>query len=74
MTPTLSAKIIGRIRDYPAISGQITVGIGEGVSPSAATDLIARLILAPPLIQTYGWESVFVLLIWISWSNLAPEY
>ncbi|KAK9141774.1 hypothetical protein Syun_011174 [Stephania yunnanensis] len=62
------------------------VGIGEGVSPSAATDLIARsipleersravafvfgglsvgsvigLLLAPPLIQTFGWESVFYL-------------
>ncbi|KAJ0638475.1 putative major facilitator superfamily, MFS transporter superfamily [Helianthus annuus] len=60
------------------------VGIGEGVSPSAATDLIARLIpleersravsfvfgglsvgsvlgllLAPPLIESFGWESVF---------------
>ncbi|XVF34554.1 hypothetical protein REPUB_Repub18cG0068900 [Reevesia pubescens] len=63
---------------------RILVGIGEGVSPSAATDLIARsipleersravsfvfgglsvgsvtgLLLAPPLIQTFGWESVF---------------
>ncbi|PWA92253.1 phosphate transporter 4,5 [Artemisia annua] len=65
---------------YPTIQ----VGIGEGVSPSAATDLIARLIpleersravsfvfgglsvgsvlgllLAPPLIESFGWESVF---------------
>ncbi|EOY31229.1 Phosphate transporter 4,5 isoform 2 [Theobroma cacao] len=63
---------------------RILVGIGEGVSPSAATDLIARsipleersravsfvfgglsvgsvtgLLLAPPLIQNFGWESVF---------------
>ncbi|KAK9269244.1 hypothetical protein L1049_001014 [Liquidambar formosana] len=63
---------------------RILVGIGEGVSPSAATDLIARkipleersravsfvfggltvgsvigLLLAPPLIQSFGWESVF---------------
>ncbi|TKY54783.1 anion transporter 6 [Spatholobus suberectus] len=63
---------------------RILVGIGEGVSPSAATDLIARsipleersravafvfgglsvgsvmgLLLAPPLIQNLGWESVF---------------
>ncbi|KAI3790324.1 hypothetical protein L2E82_03283 [Cichorium intybus] len=63
---------------------RILVGIGEGVSPSAATDLIARLIpleersravsfvfgglsvgsvlgllLAPPLIESFGWESVF---------------
>ncbi|RZC53892.1 hypothetical protein C5167_012747 [Papaver somniferum] len=80
------------------VLSRILVGIGEGVSPSAATDLIARqdtstymsipieersravafvfgglsvgsvagyvpftLILAPPLIQTYGWESVFYL-------------
>ncbi|XP_047338257.1 probable anion transporter 6, chloroplastic [Impatiens glandulifera] len=68
------------------ILSRILVGIGEGVSPSAATDLIARtipleersravsfvfgglsvgsvagLILAPPLIQNFGWESVFYL-------------
>ncbi|XP_024024266.1 probable anion transporter 6, chloroplastic [Morus notabilis] len=66
------------------ILSRILVGIGEGVSPSAATDLIARsipleersravafvfgglsvgsvagLLLAPPLIQNLGWESVF---------------
>ncbi|KAL5729671.1 putative anion transporter 6 [Ranunculus cassubicifolius] len=66
------------------VLSRILVGIGEGVSPSAATDLIARtipleersravafvfgglsvgsvagLFLAPPIIQTYGWESVF---------------
>ncbi|CAI0388786.1 unnamed protein product [Linum tenue] len=73
---------------------RILVGIGEGVSPSAATDLIARsiplqersravafvfgglsvgsvagLILAPALIQHYGWESVFYLfgLFGIAW-------
>lgn len=65
---------------------RVLVGIGEGVSPSAATDLIARsipleersravafvfgglsvgsvagLLLAPPLIQNFGWESVFYL-------------
>ncbi|XP_050205819.1 probable anion transporter 6, chloroplastic [Mercurialis annua] len=63
---------------------RVLVGIGEGVSPSAATDLIARsipleersravafvfgglsvgsvagLLVAPPLIQNFGWESVF---------------
>ncbi|XP_039043135.1 probable anion transporter 6, chloroplastic isoform X2 [Hibiscus syriacus] len=63
---------------------RILVGIGEGVSPSAATDLIARsipleersravsfvfgglsvgsvigLLVAPTLIQNFGWESVF---------------
>ncbi|XP_039024324.1 LOW QUALITY PROTEIN: probable anion transporter 6, chloroplastic [Hibiscus syriacus] len=63
---------------------RILVGIGEGVSPSAATDLIARSIpleersravsfvfgglsvgsvtgylVAPTLIQNFGWESVF---------------
>ncbi|KAK1389446.1 Phosphate transporter 45 [Heracleum sosnowskyi] len=68
------------------VLSRILVGIGEGVSPSAATDLIARLIpldersravsfvfgglsvgsvagllLAPPLIQNFGWESVFYL-------------
>ncbi|KAI9125878.1 hypothetical protein K1719_003296 [Acacia pycnantha] len=66
------------------ILSRILVGIGEGVSPSAATDLIARsipmeersravafvfgglsvgsvmgLLLAPPIIQNFGWESVF---------------
>ncbi|EEF28716.1 probable anion transporter 6, chloroplastic [Ricinus communis] len=66
------------------VLSRVLVGIGEGVSPSAATDLIARLIpleersravafvfgglsvgsvagllLAPPLIQIFGWESVF---------------
>lgn len=66
------------------ILARIMVGIGEGVSPSAATDLIARtiplaersravgfvfgglsvgsvlgLLFAPPLIQNFGWESVF---------------
>lgn len=70
------------------------MGIGEGVSPSAATDLIARtipvgersravgfvfgglslgsvlgLLLAPPIIQTFNWESVFYLfgLLGIGW-------
>ncbi|KAE9609750.1 putative major facilitator superfamily [Lupinus albus] len=73
---------------------RILVGIGEGVSPSAATDLIARtipteersravafvfgglsvgsvmgLLLAPPLIQNFGWDSVFYLfgLFGIAW-------
>ncbi|XP_076902210.1 putative anion transporter 6, chloroplastic [Bidens hawaiensis] len=66
------------------VFSRVLVGIGEGVSPSAATDLIARLIpfeersravsfvfgglsvgsvlgllLAPPLIESFGWESVF---------------
>ncbi|TQD95811.1 hypothetical protein C1H46_018553 [Malus baccata] len=67
------------------VLSRILVGIGEGVSPSAATDLIARqtipleersravafvfgglsvgsvagFLLAPPLIQNLGWESVF---------------
>ncbi|GAV82087.1 MFS_1 domain-containing protein [Cephalotus follicularis] len=68
------------------VFSRILVGIGEGVSPSAATDLIARLmpleersravafvfgglsvgsvtglLFAPPLIQNFGWESVFYL-------------
>ncbi|XP_052199349.1 probable anion transporter 6, chloroplastic [Diospyros lotus] len=76
------------------ILSRILVGIGEGVSPSAATDLIARsiplnersravsfvfgglsvgsvtgLLLAPPLIQNFGWESVFYFfgLLGITW-------
>ncbi|CAH2072287.1 unnamed protein product [Thlaspi arvense] len=79
------------------IFSRILVGIGEGVSPSAATDLIARhddtcwgtlkgsglcfwriefgkcfgvwLLLAPPIIQSYNWESVFYLfgLLGVGW-------
>lgn len=76
------------------LASRILVGIGEGVSPSAATDMIARsipreersravsfvfgglsfgsvtgLLLAPPLIQSYGWESVFYIFgfLGISW-------
>ncbi|KAL3535926.1 hypothetical protein ACH5RR_004387 [Cinchona calisaya] len=76
------------------VASRILVGVGEGVSPSAATDLIARsipleersravsfvfgglsfgsvlgLLLAPPLIQSYGWESVFLIfgLLGIAW-------
>ncbi|URE23717.1 anion transporter 6, chloroplastic-like [Musa troglodytarum] len=66
------------------VLSRVLVGVGEGVSPSAATDLIARsipmqersravavvfgglsvgsilgLLLAPPVIQNFGWESVF---------------
>ncbi|KAG6502280.1 hypothetical protein ZIOFF_042169 [Zingiber officinale] len=66
------------------VLSRVLVGIGEGVSPSAATDLIAKfiplqersravavvfgglsigsilgLLLAPPIIQNFGWESVF---------------
>ncbi|XP_041998417.1 probable anion transporter 6, chloroplastic isoform X3 [Salvia splendens] len=66
------------------VLSRVLVGIGEGVSPSAATDMIARtvpieersravsfvfgglsfgsvlgLVLAPPLIEDYGWGSVF---------------
>ncbi|KAF8393126.1 hypothetical protein HHK36_021367 [Tetracentron sinense] len=85
------------------VLSRILVGIGEGVSPSAATDLIARqvledfavtipleersravafvfgglsvgsvtgLLLAPPLIQNFGWESVFYIFgfLGIAWS------
>ncbi|KAI6682330.1 hypothetical protein NL676_036211 [Syzygium grande] len=76
------------------VLSRILVGIGEGVSPSAATDLIARtipleersravafvfgglsvgsvtgLLLAPPLIQNFGWESIFYIfgLLGIGW-------
>ncbi|CAH8286234.1 unnamed protein product [Eruca vesicaria subsp. sativa] len=76
------------------IFSRILVGIGEGVSPSAATDLIARtipvgersravgfvfgglslgsvlgLLLAPPIIQSFNWESVFYLfgLLGVGW-------
>ncbi|KAF3453061.1 hypothetical protein FNV43_RR03494 [Rhamnella rubrinervis] len=82
------------------IFSRILVGIGEGVSPSAATDLIARsipleersravafvfgglsvgsvtgLLLAPPLIQNLGWESVFYIfgLLGIGW-NLGFQF
>lgn len=82
------------------VLSRILVGIGEGVSPSAATDLIARtiplqersravavvfgglsvgsvlgLFLAPPIIQNYGWESVFYIfgLLGIAWC-LAFEF
>ncbi|CAH9070338.1 unnamed protein product [Cuscuta epithymum] len=88
LVPTLSGFM-------PAlIFSRIMVGIGEGVSPSAATDMIARsipleersravsfvfgglsfgsvtgLLLAPPLIQNFGWESVFHIfgLLGIAW-------
>lgn len=76
------------------VLSRILVGIGEGVSPSAATDLIARsipleersravafvfgglsvgsvtgLLLAPPLIQNFGWEAVFYIfgILGIAW-------
>lgn len=79
------------------VASRILVGIGEGVSPSAATDLIARsipleersravsfvfgglsfgsvtgLLLAPPLIQNFGWESVFYIfgLLGIAWFSV----
>ncbi|XP_068642892.1 probable anion transporter 6, chloroplastic [Aristolochia californica] len=85
---SLSTMLVPLVAGFmPAlIFSRILVGIGEGVSPSAATDLIARsislqersravgfvfgglsigsvlgLILAPPLIQNFGWESVFYL-------------
>ncbi|KAI5081087.1 hypothetical protein GOP47_0004270 [Adiantum capillus-veneris] len=66
------------------IFSRLIVGLGEGVSPSAVTDLIARnvpatersravafvfnglnvgsvigLVIAPPIIEHFGWESVF---------------
>ncbi|KDO73429.1 probable anion transporter 6, chloroplastic isoform X2 [Citrus sinensis] len=76
------------------VLSRVLVGIGEGVSPSAATDLIARsipleersravsfvfgglsfgsvagLLLAPPIIENLGWESVFYIfgLLGIAW-------
>ncbi|KAF5185178.1 Ascorbate transporter protein [Thalictrum thalictroides] len=85
------------------VLSRILVGIGEGVSPSAATDLIARtipveersravafvfgglsvgsvagLLLAPPIIQTFGWESVFYIfgflgIIWCLGFRLVKE-
>ncbi|XP_022946154.1 probable anion transporter 6, chloroplastic isoform X1 [Cucurbita moschata] len=86
LTWSLSTALVPFLAGYMPglILSRILVGIGEGVSPSAATDLIARLIplqersravafvfgglsvgsvsgllLAPPLIQNFGWESVF---------------
>ncbi|XP_057767949.1 probable anion transporter 6, chloroplastic isoform X2 [Salvia miltiorrhiza] len=79
------------------VLSRILVGIGEGVSPSAATDMIARtipieersravsvvfgglsfgsvlgLILAPPLIENYGWGSVFYIFgsLGIAWYSI----
>ncbi|EFN56606.1 hypothetical protein CHLNCDRAFT_21975, partial [Chlorella variabilis] len=69
------------------------VGLGEGVAPSAATDIVARaiptdqrslgrvdvwwcvllgLLIAPPLMERFGWPSVFYLfggvgLVWCLW-------
>ncbi len=62
------------------------MGLGEGVAPSGATDMVARviaknersraisfifsglhvgsllgLLVAPPLIENFGWETVFYL-------------
>ncbi|KAL6531521.1 hypothetical protein OROMI_027884 [Orobanche minor] len=50
---------------------KILVGIG-GVSPSASTDMIARLLLAPPLIVNYGWGSVFYIFgsLGIAWYSM----
>ncbi|KAL0337518.1 UNVERIFIED_CONTAM: putative anion transporter 6, chloroplastic [Sesamum calycinum] len=82
------------------IFSRILVGIGEGVSPSAATDMIARsipieersravafvfgglsvgsvlgLLLAPPLIQNYGWGSVFYIFgsLGLAWPYKLPQ-
>lgn len=73
------------------------VGLGEGVAPSSATDMVARviaknersraisfifsglhvgsllgLLVAPPLIENFGWETVFYIfgiagLAWVLW-------
>ncbi|XP_058111464.1 probable anion transporter 6, chloroplastic isoform X2 [Magnolia sinica] len=86
LTWSLATILVPSVAGYMPglVFSRILVGIGEGVSPSAATDLIARLIplqersravafvfgglsigsvlgliLAPPLIQNFGWESVF---------------
>ncbi|KAH7671909.1 MFS transporter ACS family solute carrier family 17 protein [Dioscorea alata] len=85
------------------VLSRILVGVGEGVSPSAATDLIARtipleersravavvfgglsigsilgLLFAPPIIQTFDWESVFYIfgilgIIWCLGFELVKE-
>ncbi|KAJ0984323.1 hypothetical protein J5N97_002679 [Dioscorea zingiberensis] len=85
------------------VLSRILVGVGEGVSPSAATDLIARtipleersravavvfgglsigsilgLLFAPPIIQNFGWESVFYIfgllgIIWCLGFELVKE-
>ncbi|XP_038891039.1 probable anion transporter 6, chloroplastic [Benincasa hispida] len=86
LTWSLATALVPFLAGYMPglIFSRILVGIGEGVSPSAATDLIARsiplqersravafvfgglsvgsvsgLLLAPSLIQNFGWESVF---------------
>lgn len=86
LTWSLATALVPFLAGYMPglIFSRILVGMGEGVSPSAATDLIARtiplqersravafvfgglsvgsvsgLLLAPSLIQNFGWESVF---------------
>ena len=78
---------------------RVLVGLGEGIAPSAATDVIARsvsaterravafvfngfnigsvlgLSLAPLIIETFGWRSVFVVfgglgVAWTAWVGL----
>lgn len=83
---------------------RLIVGLGEGVSPSAATDLIARnipatersravafvfnglnvgsvigLVLAPVIIERFGWESVFYIfavlgIVWCIGFTLSTEW
>lgn len=93
---SLATALVPSVAGYMPglIFSRVLVGIGEGVSPSAATDLIARsipleersravafvfgglsvgsvagLLLAPPLIQNFGWESVFYMfgLLGLAW-------
>ncbi|KAH7298769.1 hypothetical protein KP509_25G058500 [Ceratopteris richardii] len=83
---SLATAIVPFVASFiPALLfSRLIVGLGEGVSPSAATDLIARnipptersravafvfnglnvgsiigLVLAPGIIEHFGWESVF---------------
>ena len=83
--------------DRGVFLSRVLVGLGEGISPAAATDVIARsvsveergravafvfngfnvgsvlgLSLAPLIIETFGWRSVFVAfgglgLVWCAW-------
>ena len=83
--------------DRGVFLSRVLVGLGEGISPAAATDVIARSIsveergravafvfngfnvgsvlglsLAPLIIETFGWRSVFVAfgglgLVWCAW-------